>query len=702
MKSTFWFLFCLAFSFSTYGQNTFSQLYNTEDNNDYRVHDALLMESSIISVVSTVCNQNQCCEISKMDFDGNLLRSIIVENFSPTTISTIAITKNDSLLICSGKNDSIVEILKIDSELTGHRLFSLNNSKSVVTRNRGILYGGNFYYVFGQAIQENDSNIYAHILKINAATNQIEDTWFFDQGNFRNSCYDLKFLPDSSLVFRNEMEDAGVCIKSSVIHIDSIGNIIYENEFRNFDHGTPNLSVSSNGDVLINSKVIPWQSLSTSNQQGWLNKVSLKEDDLLWSTLVPRYNYWPRNYEVVDISSQNNGSTFIAGTTVDIDSISSGFFPFYAKLTDEGEIEWLRVVKIKNEASVSNEDYYLKNGQPIKILVKEDGSLFSLGWILVPDENDDLRFKTWMLSLDVNGCLEGEECDHVYVVDTNEEVDKIRLLNQGDTWVYDYYLDTIRNGNLERVHDFVKYEIGEFEMWQNELCNKITNNQGLPDLYMYQDFEKIYFWNTSTGKFDLTYDFDAVYSYSISFHEVCSDLDFENLNLELDGAQEDIYIHPNQLDFNFIQKGVIDDQSIFEEINILEMVGKLEEGLTFQNTEEDCHSSEIGKLRCYSKGSDDFNLTQNQFDHSFECDSIWVEILSSNIEVLETKIDITPNPASEILNFSHQASQVLIYSTNGILVLKDEYVNEVSISHLPSGLYIISVDSELKKHVFFD
>ncbi|MDY0931034.1 leucine-rich repeat domain-containing protein [Chryseobacterium sp. CFBP8996] len=68
----------------------------------------------------------------------------------------------------------------------------------------------------------------------------------------------------------------------------------------------------------------------------------------------------------------------------------------------------------------------------------------------------------------------------------------------------------------------------------------------------------------------------------------------------------------------------------------------------------------------------------------------------STLEVTnkENKIFISPNPAKEYINLSQQVKQIKIFTTDGKLIFdkKENKDSKINISHLPSGVYILTTE----------
>ena len=74
----------------------------------------------------------------------------------------------------------------------------------------------------------------------------------------------------------------------------------------------------------------------------------------------------------------------------------------------------------------------------------------------------------------------------------------------------------------------------------------------------------------------------------------------------------------------------------------------------------------------------------------WNCNPVSVEIISDN------KIEIYPNPASDILNFTKTADKTELYDIKGNLLNQYNHVSSADISGLPNGMYILKISSNNK------
>lgn len=104
------------------------------------------------------------------------------------------------------------------------------------------------------------------------------------------------------------------------------------------------------------------------------------------------------------------------------------------------------------------------------------------------------------------------------------------------------------------------------------------------------------------------------------------------------------------------------------------------------------------------------SIPNNKIDQNHENDSFCASFLINNVEALveNSLINIYPNPASEFIQIDFQDSMsgtinLEIYDYEGKLIQKKSYINSydktLDITHLPKGLYFISIHPEGINHI---
>ena len=74
---------------------------------------------------------------------------------------------------------------------------------------------------------------------------------------------------------------------------------------------------------------------------------------------------------------------------------------------------------------------------------------------------------------------------------------------------------------------------------------------------------------------------------------------------------------------------------------------------------------------------------------------------ATSVDEVENQIAIYPNPVQDVLNITTNSlvKEVLVYSTDGKLVLSENNMNTVDVSSLQSGSYIVNITLENDKTI---
>ncbi len=551
-------------------------------------------------------------------------------------------------------------------------------------------------YLYGLKKFVNSSNLNAFIYK--SIGNQ-EFVSFAEFGEVdRLSMSDVLNLEDSLLVAHLAY---GVENESELFLIDLDGNIsskLFYEEWLN----EKNIIVGDESSIFFNSDVFPGEGFSSRWKSERINKFVLEGDSLEWSSRTPEYYFFDvRSHKVLDLSLSEN-FIFSVGATGDKDSLTcTGRHPYVSKMNKNGEIEWLRIYKKLDSENQNISTPYALKSELLKSVAIADNHIVNIGWTFYKTLDGELTPKLWLLSLNENGCLPSEECNHRILLDNEINSENDSMFSEGFTWNYDLMKDTTFGGIDYINHSSIEFKVGERVTIGNKTCNVVENNRNLPELYMHQDFEKIFFWDELEQEFKLFYDFDAIREYKGTVFDECTgDVFFEEFFL--DGEEGDFYIAPNPNFFTFIQKGFykIDNEPTPNQIEVLMRVGQLYGGLYFNNS-TNCKEEKIGFLRCFTSGDTLVNITSNHFDGSFECNETWVEVITSTeINSLEsTDLKIYQNPTHGSIFLSHKCDLIRVLDIRGRVLQTNFNTNSIDLENLSAGVYILNANGKYLKFI---
>jgi hypothetical protein len=220
-------------------------------------------------------------------------------------------------------------------------------------------------------------------------------------------------------------------------------------------------------------------------------------------------------------------------------------------------------------------------------------------------------------------------------------------------------------------------------------------NDAIPQFYVYQESQKVYFWNEQQSDFYLLYDFSAnvgdswkiayanlPYSYGINIEDT--------LIVQVEAVD---YLENNGIQ---LKQFYVSYRSVFGTrcLNFGNMIERLGGNMNFFPF-AGWWDMDIPYLRCYSDS--EIDIQELGFRDDIACDSVINEPYLNVINVEATKGLIYYNDRIELsANLFFQTDNILIYNVLGQCVLSAKPDNNgiISVSSLQSGVYIVSVLSK--------
>ncbi len=431
-----------------------------------------------------------CGSLSSFDFDGTLLNAILLDSFFSASEGGL-LTVEDKVFIAnfkpsslSNKRDVYIQEFNQDLELVNQTIIPTRPNS--VPNNDGINYIDNHFYVHGEIIIDDGTRSKGFIQKLDANLNLLWDKQYAHEET-QNGCNQLQSSNDGGLVFIHEYTKGttGSSAKSGmqIVKLDSDGFKIDSLEIDREGSISLGLLSDKEGMIYFYTESHPTDDSIFEQSSGRINKYSADLDSLIWSTKFPFNNYTDkRSYNIFNIIEAKNGDIIACGSAFDegpdgpIATPDNHLFnAFLTRLSKEGEIKWMHFYKPPNEMEVlpSEEfgDFHASVLADIKEL--EDGRIVAAGTSAFTDSQASLFIGTGdplshflLLAVDgETGCIEGEECDVVVVLDgQNRPRDGfLPVINSDYTW----HIEQRNNeGNIENI----KYTFSKDSVFQN------TNN----------------------------------------------------------------------------------------------------------------------------------------------------------------------------------------------------------------------------------
>ena len=707
---------CLIFLSGLSGQSYFSQDYDLDNFRVSEINGAITVDSNLyVAIYGYNYTFGSGTIVLSFDFDGNMLDSTFVSNFRPAKKESLLLRESDSLVIVGvNLSNSINDFSKVTLDLglltkEISLISELPDTTNYQLRGGVEIQGELFLYGTKQHIDSVHSK--AFIYKVLPASQQVQLLAEFSEG--RNlDLSQLNIIKDSILIVHTT---ATITTTTTIDRIASLfffnfqGELLNKFSFEEFSLEFNSIVVDELG-LYFNSVVVPGKEFSTSWKSERINRFDIVGDSLIWSSRLPEYTFFDIRSHTIHQMNSDDDFIYAIGSTGDRDTFTTAArYSFVSKVNKNGEYEWVRIFKKLDANNVFTSAPYSSKSELGYSLVVNSNQIINIGWSYYYTSDGGTDIKLWILSLDQNGCLPSEECNHRILLDDEKKGGNDSLFRKGFIWNYDLTKDTIFNGVKYLQHSPLEFKVSEEIVMDERVCNLIKNNKNLPNLIMYQDFEEIYLWDAQEQEFKLVYDFDAIHNYQSSIFNDCSETwDYEE-NFKLDGDEDDKYVFPNGINYLYLQKGLysINSNNFSYPFEILTNKGQVAGGLYFNHSTECEPEQEIGFLRCFSHGDSNgdsiVNVTSKHFENIIDCDEVWYEVISSieSSTMGEKKLKLYPNPSNGMIKLSSIYKNINVLDIKGKLLQSYDNTDRLNLEMLPPGVYFIKTRDSVARVVLY-
>jgi len=476
---------------------TFSIIVDPVEGDETPSHQNLLFDIAILNeqifgTAQHFCNTNPvsnvniaCTSLSSFSLQGEHNKSILIDTFFNGRTGGLLADDERIFLANYRHNDPTFErslyIHEFDSTLNlveRHIIPSIVNSSM---NNDGLKRIGNNYYVYGESIYATIAR--GFIQKLDLDFNLIW-TKEYNHGEFINSCDKLQKTDGDNLIFAHQYNkgQTGTAGNSGlqIVKINSDGTKLDSLQLDVSANGPIALLSDSEDMIYVYTDNHPSPSSALDLSQGSLNKYSNNLDTLVWSLGFPHNNYTDgRSYYIRTIKEARNGDILVCGSVFDRELYSLFFEQenhvdngFIARVTKDGEIRWLRIYKSPNtDPNLPSEEFGDFHHSLLADLIElEDGRIIAGGssYLTTPQLSvvvgtTDPLSQFLIMSVDgMTGCIEGEECDEIIILDNQYRPrdNYLTVLNSNYNWITEQF-------SADGITSTLSYTYSEDSIFQN-------------------------------------------------------------------------------------------------------------------------------------------------------------------------------------------------------------------------------------------
>ena len=567
-------------------------------------------------------------------------------------------------------------------------------------------YNGKLY-LSSQDENSSLSTVYSSIKCLDTAYNLL---WNFEykRGEKYNSCYSFQPTADGNLIFIHDYSDgpgaqgeAGV----EIVKLDTNGQLVDTLVFPSLImNDEPRMLSSRGGSVYFASQNIIIPDVWPRSFNGTINKLSADLDSVLWSVPLPvRPWHNNREYVIKNIQEAANGDIMVIGEAWDagIDGSPNtthliNHNGFAARLSaDTGELQWLRVYQlpIENDLLDPIQDGGYISSELIHVHELPDGH-FIVGGTAYYDGPQEAILKpagetssfVWLMNIDENGCLDGEECSENIIIDGEYRPTDgfLPVISSEHTWVYGYGFGF---GSYP-IHKTWSQDTVWDQGWYYELYESSNEDGSDADVTgLYVEANGRLMEKDGTGFYDRKVVFDITL------------IEGDTIVVEFeDDFESELYVE--SCDTVVFADGISRKRIILKCTNPpfpnaypervwIEGIGDVNGGIS------NCLLDVSETLICYS----DVESTIYQADWAEEC---WLTT-GTDDELESSDIVIHPNPSTDYINVITIDSKLTSYrisDISGRLLLTGAMpISQIDVSKLNPGLYVIELSSEAGSRV---
>jgi hypothetical protein len=599
-----------------------------------------------------------CTIINQFSYEGELIETVSLDSIYPEGGNRVVLF-DDKYYITGHLHGEWVSrstqlyCFDLDLNLLSHSV--ITNNDPGTHNNEGIIIDANAIYLYGYTVLPSGTESRVKITKLDRATYHLIWEEVLPASHTRNRIYDLQFTPQGDLAVLRERSNGpgdGGDVGLDLLLLDTAGNVLQEHYLSDYDTNYfLSLHVDEQGNFYYGSLLLPDEEIFES--MGVVNQLNPTLDSILWSSRLPVNRFsLGRYYQTRDIQQAANGDLLVCGTTWEFSggnyqSNHQTYHGYIARISPQGEKRWVRVYQHPSYAEPTDSLGRYRPSFLNKVAETPTGEIVAAGHVWYDDRQAQAipeaaaASHLWLLSVDADGCVAGEECKERVLLDSIGPPDL--SLHIGARWTYEEVDDGYR------VVPAV-YEIVDTTVLNDTTAFVVEKVEGAAEIgqltYVHVRADSVYHYNAIADRFELRFVYespttesdllDFTVNYEAPWHGPCApgpdvaQVYVDSLTLRnIDGyafpiqnlrvANNGSFVHDLT---GRVYTGIGNDKSF-----------RL--GLGYGLCDFPWYTT---KLRCFEANG----LTHNFVD--YPCDSTWL-VSSTEDLTFDTPVEVFPNPS---------------------------------------------------------
>ena len=435
--------------------------------------DMQMLEDRIVIAGQHLCFSSSgdgseifCASLSIFDFNGDLIDGILLDTFFDATPGGL-LAVGDRIFTANFRHDDTflersLYVQEYDLNLNLVKQTIIPTRTNSIPNNCGIKYINEHFYVYGD-IRKVGLGSKGFIQKLDSELNILWDKQY-THGGIINGCNILQETTNEDLIYIHKFEEENTAADYNglqIVKLNSEGVKLDSLEIEGEGTFGRTLTSDQDGSIYTFTDNHPFDDSIFEQSEGRINKYNSDLDSLIWSLKLPFNHFLNGRIYFTNYSMQARNSDIVAcGSVIDntedgpLVANNYGFNGFIIRMSTKGEIKWLHLYKSPNlieELPVEVFGVYHESGLG-RMVELEDGRILAVGTSrLTGDQSDIVEGTTepWsqflILAVDgASGCIEGEECDEIIVLDKQYDPrdDYLPIVNSSNKWTVEQTNET--------------------------------------------------------------------------------------------------------------------------------------------------------------------------------------------------------------------------------------------------------------------
>lgn len=404
-------------------EDTYSKFVDFDIGNGNYPIDILNYDGGFIIVSLHICgDSSQCTVVSRFNSYGEQLEVMTIPDFYVGNIDPVSIDEGN-IRLSTNQTEPLekASFAMIDIGGWDHQVKSYDYDIGYIDHmiNSGMIRIDSVYWTYGGIYNLNHGDYNTYITGWTNDFDTIEQHMEFDPDQLGQVIYDVGLSGSNDLLLFSRFR---ISANGYRYEINVLGSEFSLTELYSFFEAyriTPVMYIDPLDNIYFASQRHP--EISFPPSFGRLNKLNRVTNELEWTLELPLgLSVW-RQFYINDIIQTESGDIVFCGDVEDVESTGAASTGFVGSISEEGELNWLRIFKAEKVAPKDTFDLY-RRAKLRKVIEAENGNIVCLGYSYRDEDQGSPYLELWLLSLTEDGCLDGDTCGEINILSKQKNV----------------------------------------------------------------------------------------------------------------------------------------------------------------------------------------------------------------------------------------------------------------------------------------